>query len=566
MFSSKQYQESYRVLEKRLKNDVTKESRQLTLFGLGVAAYESGDFEKAKEHLTEGLSLDSRLADYYHYYLGRTLRKLDDKKGAKEHFRKVETFQPQSQKIEDARFDLAEMAIEDKKWGEARQHLRFLERKWRNTERYVPVTLMLIQSENKSGRKWVGCRWARKLYRQYPGSPELTNWGIDLQKAEIGGEKSGCVASLYDQKKRIRNLQHSGQSVRAREEIETLQKRTADSQRYWVDSLLAEFLIQEGLVQDAMSVLKPYYEAKKSDADYLMLFAKAASRAEEYQTAVGAYYRVFNLHASSRVARRALFEGSFLSYQYKDYDGALRKFDEFQKRYRGSGLARDATWYQSWINYLRGDYKAAKSTFKKVISSSRFRRRNPKMTEKMTYWLAMGHLKAGELADAKEAFEKISPAENFGYYAIAARARLVSLKDVTPRSLAKSESKESSQEKSDESSSEVVVASENAEVAAVEPEAGNSDETKEDENSITQENQEDEEEEDVASSDPVTESTDESAPVVTTFKDPRLAERFERASDLEALGFNEMAKWELWAIERRTVNRDYLRSLMAHYE
>jgi soluble lytic murein transglycosylase len=52
---------------------------------------------------------------------------------------------------------------------------------------------------------------------------------------------------------------------------------------------------------------------------------------------------------------------------------------------------------------------------------------------------------------------------------------------------------------------------------------------------------------------------------VTAFRDPRLRERFQRAHNLMALGMYDWAKWELFEIERRTSNRNYLRSLMEAY-
>ena len=53
---------------------------------------------------------------------------------------------------------------------------------------------------------------------------------------------------------------------------------------------------------------------------------------------------------------------------------------------------------------------------------------------------------------------------------------------------------------------------------------------------------------------------------VTSFRDPRLGYRFDRAKELLQLGFNDLARWELYEIERRTSNSGYLRSLMGSYQ
>ncbi|UYL09489.1 lytic transglycosylase domain-containing protein [Bdellovibrio sp. SKB1291214] len=49
------------------------------------------------------------------------------------------------------------------------------------------------------------------------------------------------------------------------------------------------------------------------------------------------------------------------------------------------------------------------------------------------------------------------------------------------------------------------------------------------------------------------------------FSSPILMKRFERARDLMIIGENEWARWDLYDIERKTKNRDYLKTLMSEY-
>ncbi len=553
LFESEQYSEAYRVLANRKETDIDKNTRALREFGLGVTAYELSKYDDAVDHFQNALGAKSKLDDYVHYYLGLNYYKLGKTNKAKDHLGRVVRRKPLSSRRYQARLVLGEIALEKKQWTLARNHFRYLERRLRNTEEYPQILLNLVKTEFNRRRKWVGCRWARKLYRNHPAHPITASWGIDLQNVKLDGKKIGCVASLRDQKKRIRNLQHNGQSRRARDEIEVLAKRSPKSHKFYTDKILGEYLVNEGLVQEALKILLPYYEAKQKDSEYMKLFAKASARAEEYQTAVGAYYKAHTLNPRGRGGRNALFQGSFLSYQFKDYDGAIRKFLEFQKKYRRSGLARDAKWYLSWIHYLRKDYDGSRSGLKHMMRSRRWRRRNPKTTRKATYWLAMGHLKDGNLVEAKRVFKKLSTDNLFNYYSLASQARLESLKDVdVKRELAKIP----------------VPADPDVVIEAIEDEPS---EEQESETVLAKEEEEGEEvEEDVASSDPVgqlVEAPDEEEKtIVTTFKDPRLAARFDRATDLELLGLNDLAKWELYAIEKRTRNREYLKALTTHYE
>ena len=98
-----------------------------------------------------------------------------------------------------------------------------------------------------------------------------------------------------------------------------------------VDMIMANFLVNEGLVDDALNLLVRFYPEKKTDFNYLTLLGKAAARAGEFQTAVGAFERAYKLSPRSKKGREVLFQAAYLSYQFQDYDGAVRKFDQFVK-------------------------------------------------------------------------------------------------------------------------------------------------------------------------------------------------------------------------------------------
>jgi len=53
---------------------------------------------------------------------------------------------------------------------------------------------------------------------------------------------------------------------------------------------------------------------------------------------------------------------------------------------------------------------------------------------------------------------------------------------------------------------------------------------------------------------------------VSTFRDPRLRKRFVMARDLISVGFNDMARYELYEIERRTRYPAYLKMLISAYD
>jgi soluble lytic murein transglycosylase len=67
----------------------------------------------------------------------------------------------------------------------------------------------------------------------------------------------------------------------------------------------------------------------------------------------------------------------------------------------------------------------------------------------------------------------------------------------------------------------------------------------------------------VADGDAAPEAQEEVKP---SFANPVLVKRFERARDLMILGLNDWAKWDLYDIEKKTSNKDYLKNLMQEYQ
>src|SRR5690606_14503046 len=127
-------------------------------------------------------------------------------------------------------------------------------------------------------------------------------------------------------------------------ELNAFQK--SDEKQFTKDVMMAEYLINEGIVREALDRLLPYYKdkTKKKDFDFLGLLGKAASRAGEYQTAIGIYTEAANtLNGSDRIT--ALYRAAFLCYQHQDYDGAIRRFNELSKKYSYTSLGKQANWY-----------------------------------------------------------------------------------------------------------------------------------------------------------------------------------------------------------------------------
>ncbi|MGE0528184.1 MAG: transglycosylase SLT domain-containing protein [Bdellovibrionales bacterium] len=524
------------------------------VFKKGVLAFQQKQYDKAAAALEQVPELGDYLSVYKHWYLGQSYLELAKYKEAEPEFIKIIQSQASSDLKNQSQFFLGEIALREKKYADAIKKLKPLDRKWRRSHRYPEVLYRLMTADLKLGHTANVCARARKLYSKYPSHPLVLGWGSDLSRVEVDGKALPCKQSQDDFADRMRSLQWSGESDKAHREIVDVMSKAPESQRADLDMVLAGFLINEGAVHDALNLLIRYYPKRKSSFEYLMLLGKAASRSGEYQTAVGAYERASSLSPRSRGAREALYYAAYQSYQFQDYDGAVRKYQQFIKQHPKSGLARDAQWHLAWLQYLRNDFRGALEKFTQVQKSyKRKRRQSDSLQERLLYWMAMSHIRLNDLVTAREELEAIVKKNPYSYYGLAAQARLETILpklDTTPLVRVPSALPEipieggpmstnmqaaapSSTPDEEKESEEDLAAAEEGQEAPVELEDG---------------------------------PLEEEKLMASEFKDPAHRARIEVAQKLMELGLPELARWELYEVERKTRNRQYLRMLIGAYE
>lgn len=243
------------------------------------------------------------------------------------------------------------------------------------------------------------------------------------------------------------------------------------------------------------------------------------------------------------LAQKALFQAAFLSYQYQNYDGASRIFEEIAAKSSGP-FAWDAKWHLAWIRYLKGDYEGAKKGF---LDLTHDRHASPLDIEKLTYWRAMAEYRDGNTKAAEDLFNILKTNPRAGYYTGAAIARLATL----------------SENKTGPSPTLTPDPSPAANLKSMLNNAFNRKPASED--SLPADKEVEKIEDTPDEDEGVTTQPFELGPPITSLKNPSLVERFERAKDFIDLGFNTWAISELREIERRTTNHGYLQSLMAEY-
>ena len=512
-------------------------------FKQGIKAFNQKQFDVAAEAFTKVPELGGFLSLYKHWYLGQAYLELGNYPQAEPEFAKIIQGKPSSELKFQSQFLLAEAALRQQKYALGLERLQPLEKKWRHSYRYPEVLYRMMVADLKLGHTASMCKRVRKLYTAYPASPLVIGWGSDISKVEIDGKKLPCKLEREDFSARLRSLQWAGESGKAHQEIVEKMNKAVDGDRLQLEMTLANFLVNEGSVDDALNLLIRYYPTQKSNLGYLMLLGKAAARSGEYQTSVGAFERAYTLSPHSRKGREALYQAAYLSYQFQDYDGAVRKFEQFAKANPKSGLAKDAQWHLAWLQYLRNDFKGALNRFEVVKKSLKSKRKKADvLEERLLYWTAMSHVRLSHFDDARTNFEAIIARNPYSYYGLAAQARLETIpakkEAVKPR-----------------------VPASSAKAAPVDGPSASSpaDEEKESEEDLV-----DNGDEAVTTADGA--DGEEEGIQPSDFKDPVLRARIDVALQLIQLGLNDIARWELWEVERHTSNVQYLKQLISAYE
>jgi soluble lytic murein transglycosylase len=405
---------------------------------LAMIQFEAGRDAESEAQFLKAIEEGTRISDYAHLHLGQLRRKAGRLAEAKADFARVIEMKPSRDTENEAAFQLGEIHFQEKKWKLAADQFEKLRKTMRGSELYPQILNYLMTAEMKSGQQARACQRARELYSKYPAHPVISHWGAKLESNQVDGQRTGCLASESDLGTRIRRFWLGGAAERASVELRSLQE-AAGKDSYSVDAMLANHMISEGQVAEALKLLLKHYQTQRNRPPYLSLLARAASRAGDYQASIAAYQRAYDLAPRGKDAASFLFQAAFTSYQIQDYDGAMRRFEKLEKAFPGARLARDAGWHLAWMRYLKGDYAGAFESFAELSKTQQYTtiRRGKKRirvlssaavaTDRLQYWSAMSLMKMGKTDEAIPILQKLVRDPAIGYYSVLAYYRLQSL-------------------------------------------------------------------------------------------------------------------------------------------
>jgi soluble lytic murein transglycosylase len=515
----------------------------------GLIFFEQKKFSDSIAELKKGIRLGTRLSDVSYYYLGMAYRQMGDQNEAIKALKRSVGDKMSDYLKWQVELEMAKIYFEQNQHSQARPIFNRVKAKLKGSDDYPEVIYSLLKIDLAKNQMAQACYWARDLYKNHPTFDPIAQWGLQWQNNKVDGRVLACNNSMSDQMDRIKRLQWVGASDKAFSELKVFE--SSDASTFIKDMAMAEYLVNEGMVSEAFQRLIPYYKDKKNkeDYDYISLLAKAASRAGEYQTAIGIYMEAYNTFAGSK-KQGSLYRAAFLSYQHKDYDSAVRKFSQLLKNHPYSSLAKQSNWYLPWVYYLKGNYEKSYELLSQNLKDYRRRVPHSVSRSKLKYWMAMNQKRLGHSSEAQKLFLEVAHDEDMGYYSIAAIQRLKEL--VGTRGLANIQYNKASGLR---------------------------------ENWLPHFKMEEQPGDSIEKSQTLISKTNtsyfsewEKLPYMREYLDmnqpshvfsriskPEFRLKIERAKDMGLLGLSELAKWELYSIEGRTKDEEYLKTLMFEY-
>lgn len=550
--------------------------KEETSFFEGVALFRTRKFEEAFNTFLS-ISKEGPFYPYVKIFLARISLELKKEDEAIKYYEQVLNEKFRTRLVQEASLELGKLYLQKGNLKSAEKNLVFAEKKMRGQENYQSALWSLALVEKRSGKNEAKCRSLLKIYTRYPDYEEAHNWGFNLTESQFDGERSGCSWDADDFRNRMRSLIWAAEDVRAQKELQQIKKEKKLTP-VEVDKLEAIYFAQVGEPLKAYEVLQDDFANNKDNFEFLNFAAPIAARAGKISEAIEAYYQAYKNNPKSKLGKQALYQSAFLSYQFRNYEQATQRFEEFLKGAPSDQLARDARWQLAWLQYLQGNYGEAKDRFLKLANIADFSGQKKSKKEKsqafkkgqpvdrVTYWLAMSLYKLGRYEEAKRLFTRLAADPAYGFYRLAATARLKKMEAELNHGLlgkmklffkapkssgrnfltANREGPIRSSEYSDES---LVLEEFMQEKIAEDPES------QESVVAIKKEEGKTEEEETPA-------ATDEFR---TDFGNREVTEKFEVAQALAQIGLVEWAKWDLYDIESKVRQPEHLKTLIDQY-
>lgn len=570
LMQNQKFSEARKLMDAQTRTNIPKEDLHLFDFQSAYVDFELGLYASAQTKFQNYLAAHAKLKDYAQFYLGQSLVHLNKDDEALVALRGIQNMEVNSKLMSQVSKALGEIYLRQKKYIDAKAAFSKAMKIVRVSDEAASLLYLMAQVEKGLGSEPSFCKVVLKLYSEFPQSPLISQWDGNLKENKLQDQKVNCYADYDIFRQRVRYLMWNGFDKRALEEIQKIKTQNV-YQPVEIDQSLAYYYVQEGEVAKARDILMKYESELKDQFGYIVNYAGILSRAGDLEKAIQYFYKAHLLKPKDQSGRNALYQAAFLSYQGRNYEMADKRFQEFLQKYPHSGLTQDAKWHLAWIKYLQKDYPRAIAGFKSLETSKvkmpRGHRQQRKIViqqDRNKYWLAMAYMKLRKVDEAKLLFDSLGRDPLFGYYSMAAQARLVQIKKMinhsqkslayTPVRISRFDmsdyvlttESQSPEQLSEETEDQVQLPLDMNFKQAIQDGSGDS-------IVIGEEHEADVD---------VAEAEEDEA---SNKSNQKTLVKFEKTRDLMILGLNDWAKWDLFEIEKSTKDRQNLRILVSEY-
>jgi soluble lytic murein transglycosylase len=192
----------------------------------------------------------------------------------------------------------------------------------------------------------------------------------------------------------------------------------ANQRDYWLGITLFKMRRRYGDAGDLLLRVAPKLD-EATAAEAMFHGARALSRADRDDEAIGWYKQVVAKYPSTAFAKEAAYLAGWLQFNRGHYRDAIAPLEDALARYPGSKFADDTLWFLALSHYFLGEWDAARQKLTKLAA-----RRGALEGGKGEYWLARIADKLGDRDAATAGYTRTVTAYPFSWYALLARARL----------------------------------------------------------------------------------------------------------------------------------------------
>ncbi|HET9991724.1 MAG TPA: transglycosylase SLT domain-containing protein [Kofleriaceae bacterium] len=381
--------------------------------GQAFRAYDAGDLDAARQHLAKLGEAPLANRDYALWLRGMIALRAGDAAAAKTAFDKLATisgsrFAPQ------VAWRLADVAwLRGDRDAAAKQYARLPAVANAEEAGDLGTAMFRIAEVKQTAEAY------RTLLIAHPSHPlaaeaeakMLALGGAPLAPSErVERAKQLTTAHLWDQAiQELALVPHDG-----------IPEAVANQRDYWTGTTLYEMRRRYG---DAGQLLLGVYpKLGDSAAEAMFHGARALSRADRDDDAIGWYHKVVAAYPSTAYAQEAQFLSGWLEFNRGHYQAAIKPLEDSLAKYPHSKWADDSLWFLAMSHYFLNHWDQARTHLAALAKL-----RGSLEAGKGSYWLAridqrLDH-KDAAIAGYRETVTKFP----FSWYALLSRARLAAL-------------------------------------------------------------------------------------------------------------------------------------------